>query len=213
MRVSATRGPRLHIRPLSFAAARAFVERHHRHHGAPQGHKFSLGVHNEAGDLVGVAIVGRPVARHFDDGLCVEVTRVAVLDGASNACSALYAAAWRTARAAGYRRALTYTQAGESGASLRGAGWRKVAERPARPGWDAPSRPRGALGTEYMARILWEIATHNAPALPAPRQEASLRRSARRCPECGAPLPAARQGTPQAAAAQHSDGAPSRQTA
>lgn len=82
----------LHLVPVSFADACAFVEAWHRHHGPPVGHKFSLGV---AADevLVGVAIVGRPLARHFDDGRTLEVTRVAT-DGTPHAASMLYAAAW-----------------------------------------------------------------------------------------------------------------------
>lgn len=75
---------------------------------------------------------------------------------APNANSMLCAAAWRAAKALGYRRLITYTQEGESGASLRAAGWRIVAERPARPGWDMPSRPRKLRGTEDVARTLWE---------------------------------------------------------
>lgn len=198
--MSVTTGPRLHVRPLSFKDACAFVEAHHRHHAKPQGHKFSLGVLTEDGDLVGVAIVGRPVARHFDDTLTVEVTRVAVADCTPNACSALYAAAWRTARAMGYRRALTYTQDGESGASLRGAGWLPAAERRARPGWDMPSRRRNTRGTENIARILWEITTKDAPPLPEPRyetrDETRPKRGARTCPECRGPLPTAPTGRP-----------------
>ena len=77
-------------------------------------------------------------------------------EDARNANSMLYGAAWRAARALGWRRLITYTQAGESGSSLRGAGWRVVAERPARPGWDCPSRPRELRGTENIARTLWE---------------------------------------------------------
>ncbi len=161
---------RLHIRPMKWKGACAYVDEHHRHHDPPQGHQFSLGVLTESGLLVGVAIVGRPVSRAFDNGLTVEVTRCAT-DGTPNACSALYAAAWRTARSAGYRRALTYTQGGESGASLRAAGWRKVADLSARPGWHAPSRPRLPRGTENVARALWEITTHDAPPLPELRDE------------------------------------------
>ena len=198
--MSVSVGPRLHIRPLSFKEACEFVDQHHRHHARPQGHKFSLGVLDENGDLVGVAIVGRPVARHFDDGLSVEVTRVAVKDNTPNACSALYAAAWRTARAAGYRRALTYTQDGESGASLRGAGWLLVADRAARPGWDVPTRPRSARGTDNIARTLWQIATHDAVPLPQPRyetrDETRPRHGAPACPECRAPLPTSPTGRP-----------------
>lgn len=70
-------GGRLHKRPLGFDVACAFVtEHHHRHHDASRGHKFSLGVITDDGTLVGVAITGRPVARHFDDGLTLEVGAV-----------------------------------------------------------------------------------------------------------------------------------------
>jgi len=141
------------IVPVSFTQAQAFVADWHRHHRPPRGHKFSLGVACGA-VLVGVAMVGRPVARHLDDGATLEVVRVAT-DGTRNAGSALYAAAWRAAKALGYRRLITYTQAGESGASLRGANWRVLAHRPPRPGWDRPSRPRG---TEHTPRTLWEAA-------------------------------------------------------
>jgi len=77
-------------------------------------------------------------------------------DGTPNACSMLYAACWRAAKALGYRRLVTYTQDGETGASLRAAGWHVIAARPPRPGWDRPSRPRHDLGTAHMPRTLWE---------------------------------------------------------
>ena len=152
---------RLRIRPLSFADACTFVEAHHRHHAAPRGHKFSLGVVTEVGELAGAAIIGRPVARVFDDGLTLEVTRLAT-NGTANACSALYGAAARVARAAGYHRILTYTRADETGASLRGAGWRRIADRPARSGWHTPSRPRSHRGTEHTARVMWELIVNPA---------------------------------------------------
>ena len=88
----------------------------------------------------------------------VEVTRVAT-DGTPNTCSLLYAAAWQAAKALGYRRLVTYTQAGESGASLRAAGWRIVAARPPSPGWSRPSRPRADHGTDDVARLRWQAPT------------------------------------------------------
>jgi tRNA A37 N6-isopentenylltransferase MiaA len=94
--------------PVTFAQACQFLADWHRHHQPPRGHKFSLGV-AEAEILVGVAIVGRPVARMLDDGLTLEVTRVAT-DSSRNACSLLYAAAWQASKALGYRRLITYTQ-------------------------------------------------------------------------------------------------------
>lgn len=152
-----TTQPRLSIVPVSFTDACAFVAAHHRHHEPPVGQKFSLGVATDDQVLRGVAIVGRPVARHFDDGRTLEVTRSAT-DGTPNANSMLYGACWRAAKALGYRRLITYTQAGESGASLRAAGYQVVAERKARPGWNVPSRPRELRGTENVQRFLWEAA-------------------------------------------------------
>jgi hypothetical protein len=145
---------RLVIVPAVWADVRRFVELHHRHHAAPTGHKFSLAVADGA-EIVGVASVGRPVARRFDDGWTLEVNRTCVAD-APNANSMLYAAAWRAARALGYRRLITYTQAGEPGSSLRAAGWRIIAERPAHKGWDRATRPRKLRGDEQQQRTLWE---------------------------------------------------------
>lgn len=145
----------LRIVPIRFADACGFVAMWHRHHAPPTGHKFSIGVADADDVLRGVAIVGRPVARMFDNGLTLEVTRTAT-DGTPNANSMLYGAAWRAAKALGYRRLITYTQDGETGASLRATAWRVVAERPARRGWACPSRPRHTLGTEGIPRTLWE---------------------------------------------------------
>jgi hypothetical protein len=110
------------IRPVTFRQACAFVKELHRHHVPPRGHKFSVGLF-EGDTLVGVAMAGRPVARMLDDGLTLEVNRVCT-DGTYNACSALYAACWRAAKAMGYRKAITYTLPEEGGASLRASGWR-----------------------------------------------------------------------------------------
>lgn len=134
------------------------VTAHHRHHAPPIGHKFSIGL--ASGDeLVGAAIIGRPVARHLDDGATLEVTRSVVADDVPNGNSMLYGAAWRATRALGYRRLVTYTQAGETGSSLRAAGWRVVAERRPNPGWNRPNRRRLPTGTENVPRTLWEAPT------------------------------------------------------
>lgn len=145
----------LHLVPVTLETACGFVAMWHRHHQPPVGHKYSIGVADDDAVLRGVIIVGRPVARHYDDGATLEVTRTAT-DGTPNANSMLYAAAWRAAKALGYRRLVTYTQAGESGASLRAAGWQVLAQRPARPGWDVPSRPRVDRGVDRIPRTLWE---------------------------------------------------------
>ena len=146
---------RLRIVPVKFEDACGFVATWHRHHQPPIGHKFSIGVVDPDDKLVGVAIVGRPVARSYDDGMTLEVNRSAT-DGTLNANSALYGAAWRAAKALGYRRLVTYTHDGESGSSLRAAGWRVIAQRPPRAGWSVPSRPREDKGVDYIPRTLWE---------------------------------------------------------
>jgi len=147
----------LHLVPVTFADACGFIAMWHRHHAPPRGMKFTVGVASDAGVLVGVAVAGRPVARQLDDGATLEVTRVAT-NGTPHACSMLYAACWRAAKALGYRRLVTYTQQGETGASLRAAGWHVIAARRARPGWNRPSRPRCDRGTEGIPRTLWEAA-------------------------------------------------------
>lgn len=114
----------LEIVPMTLREANAFVEQNHRHHGATVGHKFSIGL-SDGEKIVGVAIVGRPVSRHLDDGWTLEVNRLCT-DGTRNACSMLYAAAWRAARAMGYKRVVTYILDTENGASLRAAGWKCV---------------------------------------------------------------------------------------
>jgi hypothetical protein len=146
----------LRVVAVSFKQACQFIAEWHRHHKPPRGHKFSIGAARDD-ELVGVAVVGRPVARHYDDGRTLEVTRCCVADDARNACSFLYAAARRVTFALGYDRLITYTQDGESGDGLRGAGWRVVASRPATPGWDRPSRPRELRGTENVQRLLWAV--------------------------------------------------------
>lgn len=109
------RGPRLEIVPCTISEAKAFVGQHHRHHNPPQGGLFAAAVADQAGVVRGVAVVGRPVARMATDGWTAEVIRVAT-DGCSNACSALYGACWRAARALGYKRLITYTLPEEGGA-------------------------------------------------------------------------------------------------
>lgn len=156
---------RLEIVPITFRAACAFVAHLHRHNKPPVGHKFSIGL-NLGHCLVGVAMAGRPVARSFDDGFTLEVNRTCT-DGTPNANSMLYGAVWRCAKAMGYRRAITYTQAAETGASLRAAGWRKVKDLPARASWAQSSvklrAMRDIIGNGGVDRVLWEITSGVTP--------------------------------------------------
>ena len=130
---------KLRAAPISFADAADFVREHHRHHTPPVGHKFSIAA--MAGEeLVGVVIVGRPVARKRDDGNTLEVTRLCTT-GHRNACSFLYGCAARAAFALGYGRIGTYILKREPGSSLAAAGWKLIGETPGRS-WSVPSRKR-----------------------------------------------------------------------
>ena len=145
------------IQPISLKTAQEYVREHHRHNKPPVGHKFSIGLF-DGERMVGIATAGRPVARALDDGLTLEVTRTCT-DGTRNANSMLYGAIVRAATALGYLKCVTYTQAAESGASLRGAGWTAVAEIAPRGGWDTPSRPRADIASGGIPRIRWERKT------------------------------------------------------
>jgi hypothetical protein len=116
--------------PISISEANKFVANFHRHNKPVQGAKFAIGA-SDGENLIGVAIVGRPVSRHLDDGETAEVTRCCVLDDApKGACSFLYSRCWRVWAAMGGSRLITYTLQSESGASLRGAGWKIVGQTP-----------------------------------------------------------------------------------
>lgn len=130
----------IEIRPITRDEAKAFIRAHHRHHGVPVGDLWRHAVQYETGEIVGVAVVGRPVARELDDGLTVDVTRLAT-DGHPNGCSMLYGATRRAAITKGYRRGLTYILASEDGVSLRAAGWHYLWSVKGRS-WNCPSRPR-----------------------------------------------------------------------
>lgn len=132
-------GRKFTIERLELAEANAFVTEHHRHHRPVVGHVFSIGAAHE-GRIVGIAVVGRPVARMRDDGVTAEVTRLAT-DGTKDACSFLYGASARAAFALGFKRIGTYILATEPGTSLAAAGWRMIGETPGRS-WSVPSRPR-----------------------------------------------------------------------
>lgn len=131
--------PLLRVVPCDLKTANEFVRRLHRHSRPVVGHKFAVavaarfpigdtrpggagyGMHMDC--IVGVAIVGRPVAPRLDDGKACEITRLCT-DGTPNACSMLYGAARRAARAMGHAPIYTYTLPEEGGASLRAAGFR-----------------------------------------------------------------------------------------
>lgn len=162
----------MNTRPISIQDANELVANWHRHNRPTLGGLFAVSA-EDAGRLVGVAIVGRPVARAFADGYTCEITRLAT-DGTPNACSMLYGACRAAAKALGYRRVFTYTLQSESGASLRGAGFIRDAELKARETWSCASRPRvqtDLFGNEQRpaeAKVRWVWSTSSPSPSPAP---------------------------------------------
>lgn len=158
--------------PVTHRVANAFVDAEHRHHTTTQGHKTSLGVTDEPGELRGVAIMEYPKARRIDRQQVCEVTRVAT-DGCPNACSALYGGMCRLQRAHGFLLAITYTLISEPGTSLRAAGWRPVSVTSGGT-WSRGSRPRDDKHP-LEPKIRWECPCSTAPAIDLDAVRAELR--------------------------------------
>ena len=119
---------KLQVIPISLREANEFVINFHRHSKKTRGHKYSIGA-SDGENLVGVAIVGSPVARKLDDGFTAEVLRVCVKDDSpKNTCSFLYGRSWRIWQQMGGKRMITYTLQKESGSSLRAVDWKIVGE-------------------------------------------------------------------------------------
>lgn len=147
------RPSRLAVRSISLAEAQAFVTRHHAHALAPVSWKFGCGIDDRLG-LVGVVMVGRPVARGLDDGQTLEITRLCTLAGAQHAASILLGAACRAAKALGYRRVVTYTRQDEDGVCCKAAGFTPASTVRGRR-WSCKSRPRRDRH-EIIDRVRWE---------------------------------------------------------
>lgn len=148
----------MHAIPMTQRAANAWIAEHHRHLKPPRGDLFRIAAARPAGDgdevVMGVVVVGRPVARGLQDGRTCEVIRLAVAEGQKNVCSFLYARAARVAEAMGYRRIVTYTRADEPGTSLLAAGWARDGEVYARE-WACNARERSPSEQGVIAKVRW----------------------------------------------------------
>lgn len=120
----------LAVHPVDLREARRFIADHHRHNQAPRGWRFGTSLHRD-GVIVGVAIASRPTGRGADLDGVIEIVRCCT-DGSRNACSMLYGAICRAAKALGYQEAITYTLASEDGASLKASGFHQEAILPPR---------------------------------------------------------------------------------
>ena len=129
--------------PITLRQANAMIGAHHGHNEAVRGWRFGVGLSRD-GELVAVAVAGRPVGQGFDGYRDIEITRVCIDEAGvhRNAASRLYGALCRASTALGYRTAYTYTLAEEDAASVRAAGFVLDAELGARESWNMPRRPR-----------------------------------------------------------------------
>ena len=115
-----------------------------------QGARFCLGASYDD-MLVGVSIVGRPVARKLDDGFTAEVTRTCVLDDApKNTNSFLYGRCWRVWNQMGGKKMITYTLQEESGSTMKAVGWKMMGET---GGWKEGSGWTTRPGREWQPVI------------------------------------------------------------
>jgi hypothetical protein len=147
---------RLHAAPITRRAAKIWIESTHRHLRAPCGDICRVALVDEGGSIRAVGMAGRPSARALDDGLTLEITRVAS-DGAANACSMIYGALRRAGVALGFRRFVTYTLPEEGGASLRASGWTLDGTTTGGQ-WDTPARRRApAMRPEPKSRWIWNV--------------------------------------------------------
>lgn len=152
------------IVPITLRHANDFVAIYHRHNGrtARNGGKFAISVEDGNNVRVGVAIVGNPLSATYMNGFTAEVLRVCTSPEApKGACSMLYAACWRAWRAMGGTRLITYTLQTESGASLRGAGWKILGQtKPVKPGWrkrDHLDAARTYAPVMGQSKLRWEV--------------------------------------------------------
>lgn len=143
----------IEIVPINFDEANEFVRLHHRHHKPVVGMKFCLAI-SDGENIRGVALVGRPVSRHLDNGWTLEVNRCCT-DGVKNGCSMLYAHCWKVAKAMGYKRLITYTLPAEGGSSLKASNFTLVGEAGGKS-WNVKSRPRVETNLP-QTKFLWEM--------------------------------------------------------
>jgi len=152
-------GKLLTVIPISLREANDFVSTYHRHNGrtARDGGKFAIGA-TTGEQIVGIAIVGRPIARMIDNGYTAEVTRTCTSpDAIKGTVSFLYSACWRICQAMGYQKLITYTLVTESGASLRGAGWTCIGQiKGHKNGWSSAGREREWQSIYAQPKFKWE---------------------------------------------------------
>lgn len=158
----------MRIIPLTLRKANDFVERWHRHSSRTNndGGKWAIGLEHE-GELVGVAIVGRPtpIGLQHKPGYPAECTRLCTKPGCpKGGGSKLHARARRIWQLMGGTSFHSYTLQSESGDSMRGAGHKKPsAEIAGGRQWDCPSRPREHREIYEEPKFRWDETLPEVP--------------------------------------------------
>jgi hypothetical protein len=147
----------LDIRPIDRESARRFVARHHTHCRPPVTWRFHTAIYNGR-TLLGVALVGNPVAPALNGRGIVEVNRLCIRrDTAAalkwNAGSKLYGWCAREAARQGWQKIITYTRIDEPGVTLRAAGWTPDGLVRGR-GWHSARRPRSNTNS-WIGKVRW----------------------------------------------------------
>ncbi len=151
----------MRLAPITVKRAIPFCRHVHRRLPNVQGGMWAVSVVSSLGisageelaeaDLIGVAIVGH-AARALGP-LVLSVLRVAVIEGHPNACSMLYGACSRAAKALGCDDLVTYTHQDELGASLIASGWVCGGETEGGE-YDRPSRRR-RQAVDPLPKLRW----------------------------------------------------------
>ena len=142
--------------PLTLKDANKFVKEFHRHNKDCRGHRFSIGALYKE-ELVGVAIIGRPIARKLDQKLIAEVLRNCVKPAApKGTCSFLYSKAIQVWQVLGGKKVITYTLESEKGYSLKAVNFKRAAKTPIfKNGWTNRNN-RVLPDTQKIRKIRWE---------------------------------------------------------
>ena len=142
--------------PLTLKDANKFVKEFHRHNKDCRGHRFSIGAIYKD-ELVGVAIIGRPIARKLDQKLIAEVLRNCVKpDAPKGTCSFLYSKAIQVWQVLGGKKVITYTLETEKGSSLKAVSFKNVSKTPVfKYGW-TNRKNRILPETQKLRKVRWE---------------------------------------------------------
>ncbi|WP_193278000.1 XF1762 family protein [Vibrio navarrensis] len=155
--------------PITIKLANEFVKEHHRHHRPTTRNtgKWALSAIDLNGDVIGVLIAGNPVSATYMDGVTLEITRLCVKQSApKGTCSFLISKCSKIWGVMGGERIITYTLDEESGASMRGAGWKKVGTVQPHNRWTNKNKVDGIqrekLEIYSRVKIRWEYKLKDA---------------------------------------------------